>query len=94
MATQTRFKSVIARMFGLFLFVVAAGNFLVGQLDFGILFAVMGFVFVSLSGYILSNPDQFGNDETVSDRRVRIAVLGGWGLILLTAVVIAALALS
>ena len=94
MATQNRFKSVVARMFGLFLFAVAVGNFLVGVLDFAILFGVFGFVFVSLSGYILSNPDDFGGDETVPERRVRAVVFGGWGLILLTVVIIAVLALG
>ena len=89
MATQTRFKSVVARMFGLFLFVVAVGNVLVGQLDFGILFGVVGFVFVALSGYIISNPNEFGGDETVPDRRVRAVVVGGWGLILATAAITA-----
>lgn len=94
MATQNRFKSVLARMFGLFLFAVAGGNFLVGVLDFGILFGVFGLVFVALSGYILSNPDDFGGDGTVPDRRVRAVVLGGWGLILLTVVVVVVLALG
>jgi len=94
MATKSRFKAVTSRMFGLFLFVVAVGNLLVGTIDFTILFGVIGFVFVSLSGYILSNPEEFGDDETVSDRLLKAVVVGGWGLILVTAAIITALVLG
>ncbi len=94
MATRAEFQAVLTRMFGLFLFAVAAGNVLVGTLDFGILFAVIGFVFVALSGYITSNPEEFGQTESVSNRLVRGVAIGGWALILGTGLVIAALALS
>jgi len=94
MATQSEFKAVTSRMFGFFLLVAAVGNFFVGQIDFTVLFGVVGFVFVALSGYILSNPEDFGEDTAVSDRIVRSVVVGGWGLILVTAAVIAVLALG
>ena len=94
MATQSEFKAVTSRMFGLFLFVAAVGNYFVGQIDFTVLFGAVGFVFVALSGYIFSNPEDFGEDVTVSDRAVRSVTLGGWGLILVTVVVIVVLALG
>ena len=94
MATRAELNAALARMFGLFLFVVAVGNLLVGVLDFAILFGVVGFVFVSLSGYITSNPEEFGQTDRVSDRLVRGVVTGGWGLILVSAVVIVVLRLS
>ncbi len=92
MATRMELNAVLSRMFGLFLFVIALGNALVGSIDFAILFGVVGFVFVSFSGYVRSNPEKFsGGDERVSDRLVRAIVIGGWGLILLSAFVIAGL---
>lgn len=94
MAPRSRLNAVVSRMFGLFLFVVAVGNLLIGQTSFAVLFGGLGFVFVSLSGYILSNPEEFGSDETVSDRLVRAVVLGGWALVLVSAILVAALALS
>lgn len=68
MATKARLNAVVSRLFGLFLFVVAAGNVLVG---------VVGFVFVSLSGYVSSNPEEFGGDASVSDRTIRAVVIVG-----------------
>ena len=49
-------------------------------------------VFVSLSGYVLSNPEEFGGDASVPDRAVRAVVLGGWAVIAAAVVVVGALA--
>ena len=92
MATKARLNAVVSRLFGLFLFVVAAGNLLVGTREFAILFGVVGLVFVSLSGYVLSNPTEFGGDAAVPDRVVRAVAVGGWIAILAAVVVVGALA--
>ena len=92
MATKARLNAVVSRLFGLFLFVVAAGNVLVGTREFAILFGVVGLVFVSLSGYVSSNPEEFGGDASVPDRAVRAVVLGGWAVIAAAVVVVGALA--
>ena len=92
MATRMELNAALSRMFGLFLFVIALGNLLVGSLDFAIVFGVVGFVFLSFSGYVRSSPEKFSHlDEPVSDRLIKAVVIGGWGLILLSAFVIAGL---
>ena len=92
MATKARLNAVVSRLFGLFLFVVAAGNLLVGTREFAILFGVVGLVFVSLSGYITSNPGEFGGGAAVSDRVVRAVAVGGWIAIFAAAVAVGVLA--
>ena len=95
MATRMELNAALSRMFGLFLFVVAVGNALVGTLDFAILFGVLGFVFVAFSGYVRSNPEKFSDSEKpASDRLLRAIVIGGWGLILLSVLAIVALFLG
>ncbi|CAI48131.1 uncharacterized protein NP_0080A [Natronomonas pharaonis DSM 2160] len=85
MASRVEFNATVSTMFGLFLFVVAVGNVVAGSTPFAIMFGALGFVFVSLSSYIRSNPDAFEDgDEEVPDRWIRI-VRGGGGLVLLAA---------
>jgi hypothetical protein len=95
MATHMRLNAALSRMFGLFLFVVAVGNALVGSLDFAIVFGVVGFVFLSLSAYITSNPEAFSaSSDRVDDRLVQTVVIGGWVLVLVSALVVVALLLQ